>query len=464
MSVRTPAKPTPSGRRKRSNGDGTEFYIPERKVWRASRSVVDPTTGKTIRISGEGRSTEEARTRLGKNIARREIKWGVRDPDEIVRTSQTYTVEEWVGLFVAEKPDLRDSTRKQYERLIRLHIVPEFGNRLITTINGHEMRKFIETTLPNKPNPKSTTGALLGEGSTPRAVYWLLNEAFERALLRKYIYENPCRAVENVPQKQAQDKAETSAVRKTHSWLGHMLMTRIQGRDDEARWALAFYGLRQGEVLGLTDDCYIKHKGKARLEVRQQLKKKHQEHGCGYNAKGQWTCGRKTASNCPDAKGTRGVFLDDQTKTAAGVREVAVDDYLMDVLDRHVARQKALRATDSFKPEDGWKMDKLFFTDSKGKARRHTADNSAWHKMLQDEGVYERLEGLGFDQSFRPHLARHITASFLIARGFSNDEIMRLTGWSSAEMLKVYGKAGAEATRRTTASIGDTLRPKATED
>ncbi|MEZ5161773.1 MAG: hypothetical protein R2709_14140 [Marmoricola sp.] len=68
-----------------------------------------------------------------------------------------------------------------------------------------------------------------------------------------------------------------------------------------------------------------------------------------------------------------------------------------------------------------------------------------------------QLRRVGFDDSFRPHLAYHITASLLLARGYAPEEIKMLTGWSSGEMIRIYGNAGAEPTTRMTASIGREL-------
>ena len=429
------------------------IWVESRRLWRFCTSVVDPHTGAVVRICGEARDPLEAERRQRKNVLRREVKWGIRDPDDLRREDTVFTVAEWMDVWLEGKRDLRDSTRQQYARLIRLHINEAFGTTALRMLTSDTVRKFIDVTMPNKINPK--TGRPLREGSTPRAVYWVLNDAFEEARVRQHIFKNPLEGID-APKKQGIDKTERDAVKKLYPWVGKHLLGKIEGERDEARWALAFYGMRQSEVLGLTDDCVKDRNGRMTLIIKQQLKKKHQAHGCEW-VKGAWSCGAKVANKCPQVVGERGVFIDTTTKTDAGEREIAVDDWLRGVIRRHMKRQKELRASEGFSPDDGAKMDRLLFTQANGRARRHTADNAAWHKLLEVFGVYDQLRRVGFDDSFRPHLARHITASLLLARGYAPEEIKMLTGWSSGEMIRIYGNAGAEPTTRMTASIGREL-------
>lgn len=68
-------------------------------------------------------------------------------------------------------------------------------------------------------------------------------------------------------------------------------------------------------------------------------------------------------------------------------------------------------------------------------------------KALTPSGIYQMIErrcDLADVERFHPHALRHLAADLWFANGGSDQDAMRLFGWSSLEMPRRYGAANAE--------------------
>lgn len=421
--------------RSRGNGEGTvyefERKLPSGQIWRGYRAKETIRHGENrIRVSGQGRTRPEAREALQRAITNKRIALG-EIPDSYLKLQKPdaiRTVAHCSELWLEKtKNSIRLNSWKGYNAKMRLYIVPKFGQTAIRLLKADDLETYFYVELPAI---KSKTGKPLGESSI-RSTYWTLNAMLEYALKRGWIDKNPLVRVDP-PQRRKITRDEEKTLKQAANWTAQHTLEKLQGRDDEARWLLAFIGLRQSEVLGLQLSSLKERRGNRGplLEIDHQLVYETADHGCGYDNKGEWACGDKS-DVCPDRVGVAGFRLAEELKTSEGHRALPLTDRMYDVLHTHKKRQRALQKSKAFKPLDG--LENLMFTTKSGQPIRHQTDRNAWKKLLVDFEVKYDL---------RLHHARHFAASMLIQNKSSMNDIQMILGWSKRSvesMLATYG-------------------------
>lgn len=341
------------------------------------------------------------------------------------------TVEEWLWTWHGNlNPNkVKSQTRQRYSSRIRLHIVPELGKIPLRLLTSDQVREFIYTTLPAKKRPD---GGRLLEATAIRHVWVVLNSALKSAVINGKLDLNPCTAVDTPPRSEKKDED----VKQYVSWAAEWVMEKMEGAPREARWILAFYGLRQSEALGLTDDCITWHKnGTATMTVQQVLERQVSEHGCGRpTGATTYPCGQRMANECPKARGGGGLRIRPSTKSKKSKRTIPVVEPLYSVLKAHMVKQRALRKSDGFAPAKGEKMDKLIFTTPTGKPIRHQDDAEEWRNLWKE----------GDKNRYRQHLNRHIAVSVLTKQKVPPAIIQSIIGHADYIMTLHYTEVAEE--------------------
>lgn len=421
--------------KQRSNGEGSLYKMKRsngREVWRADKTTIRNGVRKVV--SGTGSTRQEALDRLQKNIIKQEVLTGIRpasDLEEQLPLEWRITVNEWMLRVLERKTQsktkpLGEQTRAGYETKLRLHINGKggIGSIPLRLLTPTKAKQFIETTLPSKTKPD---GAPLLSQGVIRSIYFMLREACDLAVIDGHLLSNPFRQVETPPK----HPTKTKNVARFKSWVPQHLLKHIKDTPDEARWLLGFMGMRQSEVLGLTDDSVIFGKN-PRIFIQQQLARHPTTHGCNWDGT-KWACGRQ-ANHCPEKIGTGGLYIKPTTKTKSSTRTLPLVEPFKSVLEEHMKTQKAFRRTDAFDPLPGEGMDKLIFTNHLGRPRRQQDDNTAWRQLLKDNKV----------PHMRGHLQRHIMVSILDGMGVPHARIKDITGWSDITMMSVYSDIAPE--------------------
>jgi integrase len=175
-------------------------------------------------------------------------------------TAERQTVAQFLARWLADvvRPNAAPSTYAQQEMLVRRHIIPHLGDRLLTKLAAPEIQAFYAAKLREEYAP----GKCYSPGYL-RQIHAVLHHALATAEEWELVPRNVSRHTKRprVPKRK------------------HQVLTQVQARhllavvrDDprEALWVLALHlGLREGELLGLRwSDVDWKHR---QLHVRNKI-------------------------------------------------------------------------------------------------------------------------------------------------------------------------------------------------
>jgi integrase len=216
------------------------FVEPTKFTW-----VVDPATGK--RTKKVARDTKwKARYRDPNGSDRRQtfvrkidaeqflqrIGTEIQTNDWVQSELKRTSFDQWTEAWWATTVKLAPSTRRGYERNLRLHIKPAFGGRQIASIDWMDIELFLVGMLKDGSSPKTVTHCLS-----------ILSLIMKSAIRAKVIRENPC------------DGHSISKRRSRPSILTmeqvHQLVDHTGPRYKPAVWLLVLAGLRTSELCGL---------------------------------------------------------------------------------------------------------------------------------------------------------------------------------------------------------------------
>lgn len=155
---------------------------------------------------------------------------------ELTEDSQI-TVEEWMQKWMDEYMmfSIREQTWKSYESVIRLHIIPNLGNKKVASLTTTILQKFY-----NKLLSEGKSGSLV------RDAHLILHQAMDVAVKENIIAKNPTSGAKT-------PKVEYKPKNILNETQLEMFMEAI--KEDEL-WYDFFYteittGLRRGELCGL---------------------------------------------------------------------------------------------------------------------------------------------------------------------------------------------------------------------
>ena len=219
---------------KRANGEGTICKRADGRWVGAVTLGIDRTTGKAIRKFIYGKTQKDVMNKI--STLKSEVAAG-----EYVKPSDM-TVELWLNIWLDTYcVHLKPLTLSSYKTIIEKHILRELNNVPLQALNTYDIQSFINN--------------LTVSPKTIKNIYGVLNKALNKAAELMYIKKNPCGAV-SLP------KVVKPKIRALSDDEIKILFNELKNTSYYDFYKLAlFTGLRRGELLGLTWDCYKRDTG-----------------------------------------------------------------------------------------------------------------------------------------------------------------------------------------------------------
>ena len=315
--------------------------------------------------------------------ARRKLNAANRAKDEGTLVVASMTVEQWMHHWLdhiaARK--LRPQTLRGYRSKINRYIVPHLGRHRLPALSPDHVRLMYD--------------AMREQGlsdATQRQTHAILAKALKVAVIERKLGRSPLEAV---------DPPATHTARRAQLTVAQA--QAVLGSTDDARWWLAlFYGMRQGEVLGLRRSDVDLDRGV--LFVRQSL---------------------QTA--------TDGALVFGPPKSRSSTRPIPL-------LPKMAARLRLALV-------DGDDPVALVFHDGSGGPRPPKKDWEAWRDLLA---------GLGLPH-VALHSARNTAASLLEAADVPDRLASQIIGHAQVTMTHRYQEAEVERMLQALAAVGNLL-------
>jgi integrase len=369
--------PTSETRKKARNGEGNTY-----KFRNGYRTVIE---SKGRVITATGRTMTESRNKAKEKLQSLPNIEGTRaDAKNLIFGD---FMRNW--LKFEHKQQIAHSTYIRYGSLLNTHILPALGLRKIQEITKVPISNLFKQMAFKGQSPRSQ--------QQTRA---LLSVAFNYAVKEELIAFNPV--------------LKTSAIRQIRQEINpltlseaKLLVWKHEGSVMEARLRIAlFYGLRQGEALGLQwKDIDFET---SQIHISKQLQ------------------------NIDGSK----IFV--ELKSKSSKRTLELDSITLDSLSRH-------RLVQITSHPNGWNPLDLVFPSEAGEPKDDRVDSRQWKKALAMCKISER----------RLHDARHTAATILYDQGADIEVIRRFLGNASVELTsKTYVHHSSRALRGAANLIG----------
>jgi integrase len=414
--MREAARERAKGRRQ-PKGAGSLFRttVGGETVWRATKSLTRD--GKKKTITGTSPSKSEALKRRDLNERKWLVAQGLEDPVILIEPdAKVWTVGEWLTKWAESQSEeaVQPNTRQRNRGLIKNHIVPHLGTRKLIAVREEHVQQLFKETLPNK---RDENGQPLLGSSPIRSVFYILRDAFMEAEREGLIKQTPMKYL-TAPKKQRKTPL-TIADRMDDLPKLLAFLNQPEHAADDDYWALALFGLRASERLGLEWECITGLEDltkSAVLTIDRQL----------YN----------------DAE-HKTLHIKMRTKTEAGTRTLPLPESVRKKLRSQLERQKEQKKSPKWQPRPGF--ENLIFTNSTGNPVRQAKDNMRWRKLVEDAGL----------APLRGHDMRHMTASFLAEIGQPVEVVQAILGHQSAAMSSYYTHLSRARTLKALTSLAD---------
>jgi len=375
---------------KRGNKEGSIY---KRKDGRWTATIdLGWQDGKRKRKSFYGQTREEVARRLTEALGARK--------DGLPLASDRLTVagfaREWLE---SVSPSIRPSTYQSYEAGLRVHILPELGNKRLSSLEPRHIEALYAKLSSRGYSPKSI-----------RIYHSVIYSMLEKAIRWGVMPRNVARLVD-LP-RQVHRELPMLTPEEARAFLEAAKENRL-----EALFVLAITtAARQGELLGLTwdrvdlDGCTI--------NVRQALQR------------------------------LNGQYQIVETKTPQSMRSIALTSMAVASLRRHLERQEM----EKNQLGSAWNNNlNLVFTTHVGTPLDR---NNVRRRELQSV-----LKWAGLPLHLRFHDLRHITASLALAQGMPVTAVSEMLGHTdAATTLRVYAHAIPGAPRKVADALEAVLQ------
>src|SRR6516165_2181770 len=241
-----PARPAQPPKRRRINGDGS-VYKRKDGYW-VGAFYARTTSGARKRVVVYGKTLAEARDKLSQ--AQHQARAGIPVPDESWKVGPY--LEYWLENIV--KRNRRPATYALYETIIRLYLVPGLGAKSLARLSVPTVQMFL--------NQRLEAGDSVRKVQVMRAV---LSAALSRAVREELITRNVARHIELPEWRRNTFRPWTAEEAK------RFIAASKADPLHSAFVLLIIYGLRRGEVLGLSWDDIDFDAGI--IHVRQQIQR-----------------------------------------------------------------------------------------------------------------------------------------------------------------------------------------------
>lgn len=237
-------------RKRAPNGNGT---VRQRKDgrWEAIYSVGrDPGTGKLIRKSVYGGTSEEAARKLRAATAAID--------ENTYAEPEKMPLRQWLGVWLKEYTgSVKPGTVKTYESNVRLHITPALGAISLSDLRPHVVQTFI--------NKLARTSSLAPK--MVKNIHGTLHKALDTAVRVGYIRTNPADRPD-LP------RIERQEVQPLEGQQIDAFLAAVKGNQSEPLFFVAIYtGMRLSELLGLQWSCVDFKKGAIKIDKQLLIKR-----------------------------------------------------------------------------------------------------------------------------------------------------------------------------------------------
>lgn len=337
----------------------------------------------TLDVVVDGRTKRKYVYGRTQQIAQKKLATALRERDAGTLVIGTTTVEAWLTKWLdRQSRKLKPQTMRGYRSKCRTYLIPHLGRHRLTALRAPHIETMYD----------AMRDAGLEE-ATVRQTHAILGKALRDAERGGLIGVNPMGRVE----------APTTKKNKRAQLTPAQVSTVLAATDDARWWLALFYGMRQGEVLGLRwEDVDLDGH---RLTIVQTL---------------------QTAED--------GTLFFDKPKSDASVR-------VLPLVPLMEARLR-LRWVGQGQPATG-----LVFARDDGTPIKPWDDWQAWRDMLAATD----------SPTIALHAARNSAASLMEAAGVSDRLAMQILGHSSVQVT--HGYQTADLDRRASAfdAMGDVL-------
>lgn len=415
--------------KKRSPGDGGLYYIPSRKLWRATIELgTDPLTGKRIQKQIHSKTQRGARDKA--DALRAEI------AEHGAPLDRTTTLTRWAPTWLAaRKPNIDPATWTTYASLINRHILPTIGHKKIASIRASDVIA-VRTAITAKGLSTSTA----------KQAHTVLSMLLDAARIEKLTPTNAAADVEAPGGRRTKIVATTRGAFTTEQSIAILAEAAKTDLAEGSRWWFKIMtGARQTEVLGATrqdlaDDLryYV---------VNWKLEELTREHGCGD------TCGRKRGVDCTNARWrvpddfemhqVHGRWHLTRPKSQVG-RVIPLIPQMRQVLARH------LEATADLPNPMG-----LIWHDGAGRPIEPRDDAQQWRMLLHRAGIITADEARPGGTAMTGHWARHTAITILMELTHGDAQLVgEIVGHSTAEVTAIYRHARIEEREGAMEALG----------
>lgn len=365
--------------KRRAKGDGGITQRSDGR-WQGSFLVTDESTGTKRRRYVYGKTKAEAMHKL---------KTAIRDRDAGALVVSTVTVETWMTRWLAaQERRLKPQTLRSHTSKVQRYIVPNLGGHKLTSLRGRHI-----TAMYDKMRDDG-----LAE-STIRQTHNILGGALRAAIRADLLARSPM------------EKAETPGTEKGRREQFTVVQAQqvLAAAGDDARWWLAlFYGMRQGECLGL--DWRSVDFDRHILTIEQTLQ-----------------------------TDTSGRLILGSPKSTSSTRPLPMVPLIE-------ARLRLLWEREG-RPTSG-----LVFHNG-GKPIQPKRDWQAWRDLI-DRATTPPLTPLPY---IALHAARNTASSLMEAAGIPDRLVMQILGQSQVSTTHRYQSADLERMRQAFAALGSSL-------
>ena len=359
---------------RRSRGEGSVYYDPKRKRYTYRITYIDKANGETRRKSFHSSKSALAAKKKG-NRFQDDLSSG------IDVTKRDETLGTWLKFWLEnyKKFGTKTKTFERYQQFVNLYLTPYLGKLPLTKLTPALLQRHFIYLLQK--------GGVKGKGIAPRSVNStrrMLISSLEDAIDLGYLLRNPARRTK--PMKVEKPKMRVI----THEEATALIKAALQ-RSRVAWLAIILAlgtGMRISEIFGLEwqnvnlDDRYL-------------------------------------VVNKTVVSTSKGMRVQDSTKTPSSARKIPLPDYVVRALKRYALWQKVLhiRMGNKFAPSS------FVFANFKGVPR--SPNSFSWHDFK------ELIKQAGIDPAVRFHDLRHTHATWLLEAGINVKVVSERLGHAS---------------------------------
>ena len=404
--------------RQRHYGEGTVFQRSCDGLWIARLEIGQGPDGRRRRWQAA------SRTRRGALQALRAAR--LHRSDGLPIAGSAWTVAGWLRHWLDSiaQPTVRPTTWRDYEAVIRRHLIPALGPIRLADLMADDVRRMHRDI--------TASVSLVTANKAHRVLRAALSDALSDGLISRNVaarLRTPTPPSTRTPLTAEQAAAILAAT--TNDRLG-------------SRWAAALLtGARQGELLGLAWDRV--DLGSATIDLSWQLQALSYRHACG-TAPGDSPCSAARAGSCPEReldvpqgfehRRLHGRLCLTRPKSAASIRIIPIPRRLVDQLARHRDATAAQPCPHG-----------LVWSTPTGQPIPSGTDLAAWHAALARAGL----------PPVPLHTARHTTATLLMDLGVDVTVIQAILGHAAPLTTRGFQHADVTMSRTALARLAEHL-------